>query len=293
MRASRESYYESVARRLAGSAILYGADSVVHVEAEDDIWFWKSMLERYRKGKYIFLPATKNEHGNWTSGCTQCLKYRKFLSQRFFICIDSDLRLLLGERLEASRGILQTRTYSWENHCVWAEGLQERFASATGRGDSFDFRRFLEEYSGTVYVPMLLMLYQERTGQEDFAREHFRRCISVVYRHGDERDNGRRLLREIRNRLDKATAGCLDGFRLQEEQTRYSEYGLREDNAYLYVRGHCIYNTVVSIGRKLCENTGCDFENDILLAGPDYGRYPELDNIADDIRQLSSLRKTI
>lgn len=293
MRGTRESYYESVARRLAGSAILYGADSVVHVEAEDDIWFWKKTLERYRKGRYIFLPSTKNEYGNWTSGCTQCLKYRNFLSQRFFICIDSDLRILLGEQLEASRGILQTRTYSWENHCVWADGLQERFASSTGKGHIFDFRQFLSEYSGIVYAPMLLMLYQERTGQEEFAREHFRRCISVVYRHGDEKDNGRKLLDCIHERLDKATAGRSDGFRLHEEEARYATFGLRQDNAYLYVRGHCVYNTVVSIGRKLCEGTGCDFENDILLAGPDYGQYPEMDRIAEDIGTLSSLRKTL
>lgn len=121
---NKRDFYEKAAKGLATSTLLYNVDAVVHVEDWDDIWFWQQLLPKYRAGRYKFIPATMNEKGNRTTGCTQCLKYRDFLSQKFFICIDSDLRRLQGEILSAEDGVLQTYTYSWENHCAFAPRLQ-------------------------------------------------------------------------------------------------------------------------------------------------------------------------
>jgi len=124
MNAGKKAFYEVTARRLAASALIYGVDSVVHVEDREDIGFWEQLLSKYRAGRYKFMPATTNEKGNRNAGCTQCLKYEDFFSQKFFICIDSDLRYLLEkEGITASKGILQTYTYSWENHYAFASAL--------------------------------------------------------------------------------------------------------------------------------------------------------------------------
>ena len=114
MAVDKHVFFKDVAKRLAASTLLYKVDSVVHVEDKDDIWFWEQLLLKYRPGRYKFKPATMNEKGNRTAGCAQCLKYKGFLSQKFFICIDSDLRRLAGEDISAVDGILQTYTYSWE-----------------------------------------------------------------------------------------------------------------------------------------------------------------------------------
>lgn len=138
----KASFYMNAARGLAASTLLYNVDSIVHVEDEDDIWFWQQILSVYRPGRYKFMPGSVNEKAQYTTGCSQCLKYKDFLSQRFFICIDSDLRYLLNEDISAEKGILQTYTYSWENHCCFAEKLQQVFADMTGRGNDFDFSVF-------------------------------------------------------------------------------------------------------------------------------------------------------
>lgn len=96
MAVDKHVFFKDVAKRLAASTLLYKVDSVVHVEDKDDIWFWEQLLLKYRPGRYKFKPATMNEKGNRTAGCAQCLKYKGFLSQKFFICIDSDLRRLAG-----------------------------------------------------------------------------------------------------------------------------------------------------------------------------------------------------
>lgn len=292
MKADRESYYRDVAKRMAASARLYGADAVVHVEAQQDIHFWESMLVRYRPGKYMFIPATPNERGNYTSGCTQCLKYRKYLSRRFFICIDSDLRRLSGESLRADRGILQTFTYSWENHCCFAPALNRRYRQLTGKRD-FDFETFLTEYSRIIYGAMLVMLANEIHGTESFGKDDFRRCITQTYRAGDELDNGRQMLERIRQNLshNRQSGDMPQGTTFAHTAAQMAGYGLTRDNAYLYARGHCVYNMVLSLGKKLCEDTGVIFERDILLAPAAFGEYDEINSIADAISQLDTLNE--
>lgn len=289
MKADRQSFYADVAKGLAASAKLYHVNAVVHVEDADDIWFWQQLLSKYSPGRYKFLRATTNEKGHVTSGCTQCLKYKDFLSQKFFICIDSDLRYLSCEDLRAEKGILQTYTYSWENHCTFAAKLQKDFNERTGGKIPFDFCLFLEKYSHIVYRPFLLMLFQERVNHTGFRRGDFHRCIALQYQKGDENGNGATFLKRMEENLTKADdiAGQC-GFDFNAERERYAALGLHETNAYLYVRGHDLYNSLVSIGRKLCEGTGIDFEQNIMKSVLAFDQYDEITKIKTDIVKLQT-----
>lgn len=280
----KEAFYASCARRFEASAQIYRVDSVVHVEARDDVRFWEPLLKRFRPGRYKFLTATANEHGNVTTGCTQCLKYRRYLSQRFFICIDSDLRFLLDERnLTPSRGVLQTYTYSWENHYAYASRLQKAYAKRV-RHVEFDFRHFLQEYSALVYRPMLLMLECERSGGHYFTRENFKRCISIQFQRGEEANNGLPLLNRIRRALNRATADCRD---FPVDEATYRAKGITRHNVYLYVRGHSIYNLLLSVGSRLMRNSRFDFERDVLRESIALEGYDAIRRLGDDIRSLS------
>ena len=290
MPANKDDFYKRAARYLAGTAKSLKVNSVVHVEDVDDIDFWRMLLAKYRPGRYKFYPATVNENGNLSTGCTQCLKYKDNLNQRFFICIDSDLRYLLGEDISVEKGILQTYTYSWENHYAFSSRLQVSFESHTGRND-FNFVAFLSNYSAIIYESLLFMLYQERKGLKDFGRDAFKRCISLQYQKDDELDNGSKLLRRLKMLLQNAVADWKDktDFCLENEMEQYSRFGLQKENAYLYVRGHCLYNYLVSIGKKLCEGTGVDFEQNILKESLAYEEYQEISKIQNDICKLNEL----
>lgn len=293
MEAWKRDFYEKAARRYEASTKLYNVDAVVHIENKNDIWFWQQILSKFRPGRYKFMPATVNENNRLTSGCEQCLKYKEFLSQRFFICIDSDLRYLSGEKLYAKDGILQTYTYSWENHCSFAVNLQQKFDMIQGK-KPFDFCIFLQEYSKIVYKPFLVMLFRERQHLDGFKREDFNKCISVQYQQGDEQDNGVPFLNRIKDRLISAMDKITDdgGFDFEAESERYAVAGLQETNAYLYVRGHCVYNCLVSIGKKLCEDTGI-FEYTILKSNLAFDRYGEIIKIKSDVKKLEGLRKSL
>ena len=292
MDADKKSFYEKAAKGLAASTLMYGVDSIVHVEDKDDIWFWRQIISKYRPVKYKFMPATTNEKGQRNTGCTQCLKYRGYLSRKFFVCIDSDLRYMLDEDVSAENGILQTYTYSWENHCAFARRLQETFARRTGKGDSFDFELFLEEYSRILYEPFLFMLYNERNGLRGFNRDKFRSIITLQYRQGDELNNGEAFLSRLASSLSEVVAEINDrgDFNHQTEAARYSAKGLTRDNVYLYVRGHCLYNSLVSIGKKLCEGTGVDFEQNVQKDALAFEEYDAISRIKSDVGVLNTVR---
>ncbi len=294
MDADKRAFYEAAARGMAASTLMYGVDSIVHVEDKDDIWFWQQLLAKYRAGRYKFKPATTNEKGNRNTGCTQCLKYRGFLSQKFFVCIDSDLRYLLDEAISAEDGILQTYTYSWENHCAFASQLQQTFDKYTHKGKEFDFSVFLSGYSEVVYEAFLLMLYQLKNGLTEFDRDKFRTIISLQYRRGDEKNNGKQFLDRLSLDLQTATKNIKDtcGFNMADESVYYETKGLRKENVYLYVRGHCLCNSLVSIGKKLCDGTGMDFEQNILKNALAFEQYDAISRIKADIGILKTIRRS-
>lgn len=78
------------------------------------------------------------------------------------------------------------------------------------------------------------------------------------------------------------------GFDFNAERERYAALGLHETNAYLYVRGHDLYNSLVSIGRKLCEGTGIDFEQNIMKSVLAFDQYDEITKIKTDIVKLQT-----
>lgn len=288
MSADKSDFYRLAARRFAASTLLSGVDSIVHIEDEDDKWLWQQLLSEYRPARYIFYPGSMNPKGQHSTGCEQCLKYKNYLSQRFFIAIDSDLRYLMDEDLKASNGVLQTYTYSWENHCCFADKLQRDFVTKTGLRDRFNFVDFLRQYSDIVYEPFLIMLYHQRNRLPGFDRKKFKQIISLQYRAHDEDRNGKPIL----DRLRQSFATELQGISIDisAEAARYGAKGVTRDNAYLYVRGHCLYNLLNSLGSKLCEGTGINFEKEILKSALAFGEYDSIDQIRKDINILNTIR---
>ena len=197
--------------------------SSVYLEDESDIYFWDIMLQKHRPGKYYYICHTKK--GKTPGGCKECLKFRNFLSDRFFICIDSDLKYLSKEKdINAQNFILQTYTYSWENHFCYAPKLQKSM-----------LQRF----------PLIAQRFN--------------------------------FISKIR----KAKSVYIDCL----EKNYYKEMGINEENAYLHIRGHYIYNLIKFIGKQLCRKENINFEKDILL-DLQTSDYWQIDRIKEDIKQL-------
>lgn len=261
--------------------------SSVHLEDEEDELFWDTLLQEYRKGHYYYIYHSKNDSGNETSGCTQCLKYKDLLSKNFFICIDSDLRFLRGESdINPSNYIHQTYTYSWENHYCFAARLQETLGKKCPKAATkFDFNIFLSNYSSALYEPFLLFLSMDRKNIKGFTSKKFNQCLPQQCKSTDLANNGINLINNVNaafTQFDPLKASS--GFDLTDEISYYNQLGLTESNVYLHIRGHHLYHLVKHIGQQLCSGDKINFEDDILLDAVSFTEYWEIEKISSDLQ---------
>lgn len=258
----------------------------VHVEGVEDEVFWNRMLQEVKPGEYNFVPYSRSAGGNDTTGCGQCLRYVGYLSPLFFVCIDSDIRNLVGNCLySANDYVSQTYAYSWENHVCHVPELQQRFASVCPvPRHAFDFDAFLTQYSEVLYRGLLLLIHEERKGNKVF----FKEFIAVLPKQSVTDslvDNGEPYCAEVSTKIQELyeRLGKPD---LTQEVDLCNRVGITVENAYLYIRGHNIYDLIASIGRSICKIQGVSFERDVLKSEFPTQGYPEIDKARNDLIQI-------
>lgn len=259
-RVSKERYFQQTAKRFALDARLLRCRAAIHVENKDDIVFWSQVLEHFRPGdRFHFIAGSRNENGHETRGVTQCLKYLPYLGPRFLICIDSDYRRLTRERgIDARHHVLQTYTYSFENHHCFAGGLDEVCRRITTLPNNvFDFKAFLESYSQAVYELFLWHVHFLLTEPQHFPASEFNELVSLSgQRRPDIRDNGRRELNRIRGRAGRKVnylRRAYPGTNARRLGDKYRSLGLTPSTTYLFIRGHNIYDMVHALMREVCK----------------------------------------
>ena len=259
--ATREVHYSNAAKRFALDAKMFRCRAAVHVENKDDIAFWSAVLKHFRpEDKFHFIAGSRNEYGHETCGVTQCLKYFDYLSPDFFICIDSDYRYLLREKkMDIRHYVMQTYTYSFENHHCFADGLDDVCSRVTHlKNNVFNFRHFLKEFSNILYDLFIWHLYFQNADPIRFSQMEFdgyitlssSRSFPLVY------DNGARALDELRNRVERKTGFLGRRFPnadLERVRQRYLQLGLTPDNVYFFIRGHNLYDLITFVCKEVCK----------------------------------------
>lgn len=262
------------------------AIACVHLEDSEDKAFWNTLLQSYRSGFYYYISYSRSQKDKDTSGCEQCLKYRPYLSKRFFICIDSDMRYLLQEaELDAAHFVCQTYTYSWENHYCEANALQQRFESqCPDKAIEFDFTVFLSALTEVVYKPLMLLLYCLKHDKDYFNLRMFRACIPHQCLRKELAENGKPLVDKISKNfeqyLNTPFAKSID---FEAESSYCQALNVNEQNAYLHIRGHELFDLVSYIGDLLCRGTSLSFKTDILLNDLPQQNYWQIEKVATDI----------
>lgn len=251
--------------------------AVIHVEDKDDEEFWNVQLQNVQSGKYQFISQSRNEKGVESKGCEQCLKYRPYLNRHFFICIDSDLRLLRGEEgLTPENYVSQTYTYSWENHSCEAEHLENRFIERV-QDYEFSFRIFLKNLSQIVYKPLLCLVYHKTPELNTLWNiTKFNKCLPIQLKREELGNNGELYLQKIRQLFDAELAPL--GL-----PKNYSIEGLTPENAYLHIQGHRLYDLIVNVGTMLCKGKRIAFKSEVLDKGFPISGYTEIDNVQSDL----------
>ena len=256
--------------------------AVIHIEDKDDTSFWNSQLQAASPGKYHFISHSRNKNGSDTRGCEQCLIFRPFLNNHFFICIDSDLRLLRGEKnLSAQFFIAQTHTYSWENHFCENGFLQQRFLESVNNSD-FDFSVFLTRFSEIVYEPLLYLVHCNTPERDNLWNiRKFNRCIPLQPSREELAQNGSLYLQKVSHLFSEALSTLPDIPELPVN-------GLTPENAYLHIQGHQIYKLIRHIGTLICNGLKIPFTSRVLNSATQTSGYDEIDRVQSDLKAIIS-----
>lgn len=274
-------WIEKQARLYQNLALTNRYQAVVHLEDKEDEYFWDYPLQSVRPGRYRYLYYSKSDKGTESRGCEQCLRFRSYLTGHFFICIDSDLRLLRGEPgLVATNHIAQTYAYSWENHLCEATHLNERIKQSLANID-FDLYVFLHAFSKIVYEPLLYLIQYgaDRKTNQMWNVSKFNACIPLQLSRLELANNGAAYLTKVKANFDKALESMSGEVPNKVDM-------LTEENAYLHMQGHQLYKLLMHIGTMLCNKSGVAFKSDVLDKGLHTDGYEEINCLQHDLQQI-------
>jgi len=278
---------EHLAEYYRNEAIMNGDIAAVHLESAEDESFWDMVLQLHHPGKYYYVYSSKSKKGVETSGRSACLSFLGYLDKRFFVCIDSDTdSIRKGHLSRAEEFVLQTYTYSWESIVCHIPELQTRFKEINKSSKrSFNFTVFLKKYSKTV-VKGLAMAIESEEKADDTVFNNLWSILKTQCKSAEMKNDGEVYAQVISEQLTEYSKLTGKEARIDKGLEILANRGITDDNAYMYVRGHNLYDLIVYIGKESFYNDGLSFERDILKDNYPLEGYEEVDMIQSDIAAI-------
>ena len=244
----------------------------VYVEGYEDVAFWRAIFDHFRN-PYIRFEISVPERGDLPKGKKVILSMIPQSSEELLLCVDSDFDYLFNGSTETARQVnespflFHTYAYATENYLCYAPSLHNVCVKAT-KNDTriFDFVRFMEGYSRTIYPLFVWYAYSAQLSKEHiFPLADFRAAVRLGYldlsEHGDNTllwlgRNVMRRERMLREKYPEKVAGMA-----QFEQLLVAR-GVRPETTYLYMHGHTLMDNVVMV----CLETVCQKLRELSIA---------------------------
>lgn len=249
---------------------------VVYVESYDDVFFWRSVLGRYEDDKLTFdimLPS-RNQHLDRGKKAA-ISNMLKGVGRDMIACVDADYDYILQGATEMSRQMLEnpyifhTYAYAIENFQCYAKGLHETCVMVTLNDHRiFNFERFLQSYSQTIWPLFVwhVVFLQRRKMTMHFDMCEFNKVVVLPsVRIQNPTWAIEYLSKKVRAKmfqLERRFPKLKDA--LPETERMLRDLGINDNNTYLYIQGHHLFDLVVSpVVQTVCDILRNEQENDI------------------------------
>ena len=249
---------------------------VVYVESYDDVFFWRSVLGRYEDDKLTFdimLPS-RNQHLDRGKKAA-ISNMLKGVGRDMIACVDADYDYILQGATEMSRQMLEnpyifhTYAYAIENFQCYAKGLHETCVMVTLNDHRiFNFERFLQSYSQTIWPLFVwhVVFLQRRKMTMHFDMCEFNKVVVLPsVRIQNPKWAIEYLSKKVRAKmfqLERRFPKLKDA--LPETERMLRDLGINDNNTYLYIQGHHLFDLVVSpVVQTVCVILRNEQENDI------------------------------
>ena len=249
---------------------------VVYVESYDDVFFWRSVLGRYEDDKLTFdimLPS-RNQHLDRGKKAA-ISNMLKGVGRDMIACVDADYDYILQGSTEMSRQMLEnpyifhTYAYAIENFQCYAKGLHETCVMVTLNDHRiFNFERFLLSYSQTIWPLFVwhVVFLQRRKMTMHFDMCEFNKVVVLPsVRIQNPQWAIEYLSKKVRAKifqLERRFPKLKDA--LPETERMLRDLDINDNNTYLYIQGHHLFDLVVSpVVQTVCDILRNEQENDI------------------------------
>lgn len=248
---------------------------VAYVESYDDILFWKDLLSKVENSRYFFevmLPSRTSLQKGKKSALMNTLGAG--LGQYMIACVDADYDYLMQGSTEVSRMVCRnpyvfhTYAYAIENFQCYAPALHNVCVMATLNDHAiFDFESFMLAYSKLIYPLFVWSIWCYRNKKhQQFTMADLCQTIAIPDINLRNPENA---LARIARRVNVRTASLQRGFPeakggYQALRNELQQLGVTPETTYLYVRGHDIFDKVVTpIVVEVCDALRREREREI------------------------------
>ena len=249
---------------------------VVYVESYDDVFFWRSVLGRYEDDKLTFEIMLPSRNQHLDRGKKAAISNMlKGVGRDMIACVDADYDYILQGATEMSRQMLEnpyifhTYAYAIENFQCYAKGLHETCVMVTLNDHRiFNFERFLQSYSQTIWPLFVwhVVFLQRRKMTMHFDMCEFNKVVVLPsVRIQNPKWAIEYLSKKVRAKmfqLERRFPKLKDA--LPETERMLRDLGINDNNTYLYIQGHHLFDLVVSpVVQTVCDILRNEQENDI------------------------------
>lgn len=249
---------------------------VVYVESYDDVFFWRSVLGRYEDDKLAFDIMLPSRNLHLDRGKKAAISNMlKGVGRDMIACVDADYDYILQGATEMSRQMLEnpyifhTYAYAIENFQCYAKGLHETCVMVTLNDHRiFNFERFLQSYSQTIWPLFVwhVVFLQRRKMTMHFDMCEFNKVVVLPSVHiQNPKWAIEYLSKKVRAKmfqLERRFPKLKDA--LPETERMLRDLGINDNNTYLYIQGHHLFDLVVSpVVQTVCDILRNEQENDI------------------------------
>jgi len=244
--------------------IVVEADITAFVEGFEDEIFWEYVFSKFAPSLKINFESHSRDN-EFKSGVQEVLKEKDKTGKNLILCIDSDFRYLLQDKeINENPFIFQTYTYSIENHKCAPQNLNRIIKSATLVQGDFDFVKFFEKYSQTIYSLFLYILYfeikkyekiqnKEWISGDEFAvnEKRLREVLGIPSNEVTIENHAQALIEKLKKRVValeneiKAKYGEIDLENIEDYLKE--KFKIDKSDIFWYVNGHIIYSNVVEL----------------------------------------------
>lgn len=167
-------------------------DLLVLVEGDEDVFFWKKVLE-YAKDKYaridvhtLKLPDVEIENSEVDrKGKRALMENVRDLGPSKVVAVDMDYDELVNgyhsysTRIGTDPCVLHTIYYSMENHKLYPDVIKNYVVHAVKENPSFDFEGRIADFSRTIASYLLLVIVGERKRANNTLTEEMQNRLSI------------------------------------------------------------------------------------------------------------------